>query len=727
MKVLITGGYGFIGSHVAEQFHKEGFDVHILDNLSTGKQSNISFKHKKHIISITDPNCKGIFEAYQFDYLIHLAAQVSVARSIQNPISDAEANIVGLINMLQLAQQYNVKKFIFASSAAVYGNNVNLPLSETEIPNPIAPYGMSKWVGEQYCSNWGTQHQMATINFRFSNVYGPRQTIEGEGGVVATFIAKAHQNETLEIHGDGIQTRDFIYVKDVAHAIFRATQSFITGTFNLSSNTQTSVLQLVDLLASQGMTLTTAFTNAREGDILHSSLNNEKIKTILDWAPMYTIDAGIKNTYLWAQEQYQKQQLNEVQLVKSDHPIPKWFTQAKPYLENIAVFLVISLFLLQLQLPTMSIFIFGVFYIMTIGSIYGNRQAFTSVVLSIFLLIYDYIHRGRESISLLYDTTFLFQIATFFFIGLVVGYSVQRKNDKITEQQKQLHELQMRYNFLEEVHTEVREVKDELQFRIKSNEDSFGKIYSYIKELDSLEPEKIFTSTVKIVERVMNSKDVSIFILNKNQTYLRLTANSDLTNSALVQSSIKVEETPYIQHIITTGQPFMNRTLQANVPLMAAPVYFNEEIHAILTINQLPFENFSQYYENLFIVVTQLIQSSLSRAFEFIKLTEDHRYIQDTNILQFETFKKILAAKKEAHELYHMPYSLLALPVEEENLKNTSSKLEKMLRETDYLGYDHAKILVLLSNTQEADLPMILKRFYLAGFTLTKDEQVYNL
>lgn len=312
MKVLITGGYGFIGSHVAEQFYKEGYEVHILDNLSTGKKQNISFKHKSHLISITDPKCKEIFASYQFEFVIHLAAQVSVAKSIQNPIYDAEANIIGLINMLQLSQQYKVKKFVFASSAAIYGNNTNLPLSETEIPQPIAPYGMSKWVGEQYCLNWASQHHFDVINFRFSNVYGPRQTSEGEGGVVSTFIAKAHKEETLEIHGDGLQTRDFIYVKDVAHAIFRATQSFISGTFNLATNTQTSVLQLIEILQAQGLPIGTKHVEKRDSDIVHSSLNNEKIKTALDWVPMYTIDEGLANTFQWAQEEHDKQQKVEI-------------------------------------------------------------------------------------------------------------------------------------------------------------------------------------------------------------------------------------------------------------------------------------------------------------------------------------------------------------------------------------------------------------------------------
>lgn len=723
MKVLITGGYGFIGSHVAEQFYKEGYDIHIIDNLSTGHRENITFKHKAHIISITDPKCKEIFAANHFDFVIHLAAQISVARSIQNPLYDAEANIIGLVNMLQFSQQYNVKKFIFASSAAIYGNNTNLPLTERETPLPIAPYGVSKWVGEQYCSNWASQHELDAVCFRFSHVFGPRQT--SEGGVVATFITKSLQNETVEIHGNGEQTRDFIYVKDVAHAIFRASQSFITGTYNLSTNTRTSVNQLIQIMHAQGYTLNTTYTQAREGDILHSSLSNEKIKTELDWVPKYSIEEGLAKTYEWEFEKF-KNRTRQVNKSSKTTKIPAWALGAKPYLENIAIFLLISLFLWQLQVPTMSIFVFGVFYIMTIGSIYGNKQAFTGVVLAFSLLVADYLSRGRELISLLYDSTFLFQIVTFLFIGLVVGYTVQRKNEIITEQNEQIHELQMRYDFLEEVHAEVRDVKNELQYRVKKNEDSFGKIHSIIKTLDQLEPEKIFTRAVNVIETVMNCEDVAIYVFNNEQTYLWLIARSHLDKSEAI-NSLKVDDAPFVQQLLSTDQPYINRTLVAQAPLMAASIYYDNKIQAIMTIGKMPFENFSRYHENLFIILKDLIQSSLARASEFIKVSEDQRYIKNTAILKMDAFKEVLAAKQQAKTLHHIPYHLLTLHVAPYQLQQTASQLQHLIREIDYLGYDNHQLFVLFSNLHAQDLPVILQRFQQAGFNLSLDRQVSSL
>ncbi|MDX1701172.1 MAG: NAD-dependent epimerase/dehydratase family protein, partial [Melioribacteraceae bacterium] len=209
MKVLITGGYGFIGSHVAERFYKEGYDVFILDNLITGNKNNVLFKHKGYQLSLGDVKCEEVFKANLFDVVVHLAAQVSVSESIINPKIDLESNVLGLVNLLTLAQKYKVQKFIFASSAAVYGSNVHIPLTEDDFCNPISPYGISKWVGESYCQKWNELYDLDTICFRFANVYGPRQSIRGEGGVVSIFMSRILKKEPLIIHGNGEQTRDF--------------------------------------------------------------------------------------------------------------------------------------------------------------------------------------------------------------------------------------------------------------------------------------------------------------------------------------------------------------------------------------------------------------------------------------------------------------------------------------------------------------------------------------
>ena len=711
MKVLITGGYGFIGSHVADRFYKEGYEVHIIDNLVTGKKENITFKHKFYHLSIDDPKCRKVFAAYNFDIVVHLAAQASVATSMHNPTYDAQSNIVGLVQMLKFATEYKVKKFIFASSAAVYGEQSELPITEGVHTNPISPYGLSKLMGKKYCNNWAASQGLSSICFRFSNVYGPRQTHEGEGGVVSIFLNRLLTNHKLYVHGDGNQTRDFIYVEDVAFAIYRASQSTLTGIYNLSTNTEASVNDLIHHYESFHGAVETVQVASREGDIQRSVLNNARIIQDLDWAPLYTFEEGLQKTYEWGASSKPVEQA----VVKEKKVVPNWYTNIKPYLENFILFFVLSVIVMSVDIPIFSVFEVGIFYIITLGAIYGNRQAFFAVCLSISLLLVDYFRQGREIVSLLYDTTFFFQISIFLFIGLVVGYSVQRKNIKIAEQQETLDDLQTRHDFLETIHEELRDVKDELQLRVLNNEDSFGKIYSITKELNEVEPEKIFTHTIEVVQKTMRCENVSIYLLNEDQTYLRLVASSYLLGEKPRTSSLKVADTRYIQQIISTKTIFANRNLLANVPGMAAPIFYDNKIKAILTINDLPFSSFSNYYENLFKVISGLIETSLNRAFEYIRLTEESRYIGQSIILQPNVSHEILNSKMLAEEKYNMPYALLKIQVDAGVLQQVAGKAHQLLRETDYIGYIEDKLFVLLSNTTKEDVSFIVNRFNNAG------------
>lgn len=718
MKVLITGGYGFIGSHVAERFFKEGYEVYIIDNLSTGKKENVSFKHKGYILSVEDEKCEEIFKSYDIDVVVHLAAQVSVAKSIVNPREDTSTNAVGLVNILMLAHKYQVKKFIFASSAAVYGTNKNIPLVEEEPYMPISPYGISKWMGESYCQKWKELHNFDSVCFRFSNVYGPRQSNEGEGGVVSIFMDHILQEKTLQIFGDGDQTRDFIYVADIADAIYRAAHSTLHGIFNLSTNTEFSVNELISSLKDihDGEVMVN-YNAARDGDIYRSVLNNQKVKDSLDWSPMYAMHDGLKQTYEWARAKQTKEKTVAIEKTRKK-PLPDFVKTIKPYLENVAVFLVISWLVMMNHLFNLNSTDLSIFYIVLIGVIYGNRQSIIAVGLSVGLLVTEKLANGREFVSLLYDTNFFFQIALFLFVGLVVGYSIQRKSNLITEQKSKIDELDDRYEFLNGVYSEVREVKDELQLRLLNSGDSFGKIHAIIKELDDLEPEKVFTNTVNVVQTIMNAKNVSIYIFNKNQSFLRLVASSNTENSPIT-NSIKVAESPFIQQILFSKKVFVNKTLQLDSPLMAAPLYHNGQISAVITINGLEFENLSIYHENLFKVITELVQSALVRALNYIKITENDRYVPYTHILKRDIFNEILTSKKEAKARYQTPFVLLRVACDGHLIEDVARKLGHLLRETDYIGQTESEeILVLLSNTSEADVTTVLTRFNQAGIQL---------
>lgn len=710
MKVLVTGGMGFIGFHVAERFAKEGYEVYVIDNLSTGTKENVHFKHKLYELAVEDSKCEEIFRTNRFDTVVHLAAQVNVTTSIADPRHDSESNVLGLVNMLSLSQKYGVKKFIFASSAAVYGSNDHLPLAETENCNPISPYGISKWVGESYCSKWKELYGLDTLCFRFSNVFGPRQGSNGEGGVVSIFMDQLLAGKPLYIRGDGEQTRDFIYVEDVADAIYRASYSTLTGVYNLATNTACSVNHLVAELKELHDVAEVVYKEAQPGDIRHSRLDNTAVKRDLDWAPMYSVKEGLFRTYTWfAQHTAQREAAVTVEAAPSaalNHR-KKWM----PYAENILAFALTAWLTVSDWDLSFAFMDIKVLYIVIMGIIYGNRQSITAVVLSIGLLIYEKMEDGRELISLLYDTDFFFQVAVYLFIGLVVGYAIERKTRQLQTKEQQIQSLEERHAFLNEVYTEVREVKDELQERILNSEDSFGKIYSITKELESLEPEHIFNATLNVVESIMKTGSVSIYSVNASFSYLRLVAQSGEAESEGAKS-LKVSEHEYLKEMFENEKMFINKQLQEGVPFLAAPVKSNNEIVAVITIGKMKFENFSLYYQNLFKITIELISSSLSRALSYVDAMRSIRYIDGTSVLNADVFSMILESKRQAKEQHNTPFILLETESDHISVKEYSEKLSAILRETDYIGEGvDGRLYVLLSNTELDDAQHVLKRF----------------
>lgn len=221
MKILITGGCGFIGSTAAERFHKEGHQIYIIDNLSGGDVNNVTVPHKLYPLNVEDRACDVVFESVRPDVVVHLAAQVDVTTSMKIPQADAQTNIMGLVNMLECSRRHGVKKFLFASSAAVYGNDEAVPLAEAVQGEPVSPYGINKKLGEYYCAKWQELYGLQTLAFRFANVYGPKQGGTGEGGVVSIYMKRMVEQQELVVYGDGNQTRDFIYVEDIVDGLYR--------------------------------------------------------------------------------------------------------------------------------------------------------------------------------------------------------------------------------------------------------------------------------------------------------------------------------------------------------------------------------------------------------------------------------------------------------------------------------------------------------------------------
>ncbi|NOW85434.1 UDP-glucose 4-epimerase [Clostridium beijerinckii] len=297
MKILITGGAGFIGSHVVDLLIENGHEVCILDNMSHGKIENINSKAFLYRFDIRDEKVIEIFKEEKPEVLIHNAAQISVPYSVEDPINDASVNIIGTLNILEAARKSGVKKIIYPASAAIFGNPEYLPIDEKHPLEMLCGYGVTKHTVEHYLKIYKNLYNIDYVCLRYSNVYGPRQDSSGEGGVVAIFCEKMLENESPFIYGDGEQIRDFVYVKDIARANIMAIESNSCGIYNISTNQKVRVNELFQLIGKAlNRNIKPIYTNTREGDIRNSYMSYEKAKKHLGWKPEYNLIDGVIET-----------------------------------------------------------------------------------------------------------------------------------------------------------------------------------------------------------------------------------------------------------------------------------------------------------------------------------------------------------------------------------------------------------------------------------------------
>lgn len=297
MHAFVTGGAGFIGSHLADRLIAESHQVTVIDNLSTGRLTNVNPAATFHQMDIRDDAFGELLLQEQPDVVFHLAAQISAPLSVEKPVYDAEINIIGTLNLLIHAVQAGVKKVIFSSSAAVYGDPVFIPITEDHPVCPLSGYGVSKLAVEYYLEMFRQQHGLNYTVLRFANVYGERQDAAGEGGVVSIFIDKLTAGKEAFIFGDGQQTRDFIYVHDVVSAVLAASETAGSQKANVSTNLETTVNTLYQNIKSRtGSGLNPVYAPPRKGDPLRSVLDNGAAQRLLGWKPRYGLAEGLALT-----------------------------------------------------------------------------------------------------------------------------------------------------------------------------------------------------------------------------------------------------------------------------------------------------------------------------------------------------------------------------------------------------------------------------------------------
>lgn len=297
MNILVTGGAGFIASHIVDAFIDAGHNVVIIDNLTTGKEENINTKAKFFKLDIRDDLSK-IFDQNKFDVINHHAAQIDVRKSVNDPIYDAQVNIIGTINLLQNAVKYGVKKFMFASTGgAVYGEQDYFPADENHKQQPLSPYGISKLAVEKYLYFYKEIHNLNYTILRYANIYGPRQNPLGEAGVVCIFLDKILAGDQPIINGNGEQTRDYVYVKDVVKANLLTLSEEESEIYNVGTGIETSVNELFKLINENfNNQIKEVHGPAKPGEQMRSVITSDKLYRKFGWKPNTLLKDGLKKT-----------------------------------------------------------------------------------------------------------------------------------------------------------------------------------------------------------------------------------------------------------------------------------------------------------------------------------------------------------------------------------------------------------------------------------------------
>lgn len=298
MRITVTGGAGFIGSHLVDRLIEDGHTVQVIDNLYTGNKEFVHSKAQFVELDIRDPKLYSVLEEFRPDYIFHEAAQTEVSTSMIDPMLDCDINLMGLINLLNAAVKLDIKKFLMPSSAAVYGNLDTLPLNENMIGNPSSFYGLTKLTTEHYLRIYHEAFGLPYVCYRYSNVFGPRQGNGGEGGVISIFAKAIVQDSPIIIYGDGKQTRDFIYVDDVVEANILGMQHQVIGIYNVSTGISSSVNLLVDEFRNiSGKDIEVVYDKPRLGDIRDSVLATDKSEKGLLFTAKYNLHDGLIKTY----------------------------------------------------------------------------------------------------------------------------------------------------------------------------------------------------------------------------------------------------------------------------------------------------------------------------------------------------------------------------------------------------------------------------------------------
>lgn len=720
MKVLVAGGYGFLGSHIAEKLIKERHKVTIVDDLTRGDKDNVKLNHNSVVLDVTSPRLQKIYDEEQFDVVVYAVNQKSIMTNISN-VHSKTSDIAGLRHLLELAHHYKSKRFIFLSSYDVYkltGDSIDEDSEVTQNSELACDYLYQ----EKLCKDYSRKGLTVNI-LRLSNVYGPK-LIDDNSNLMSMIGYHYKKNEDVKIDTKANLYQDYIYVGDLADAVLKTMDNVAPHILNISSNEKTTNKMIEEALNNKLGELpmgesepNTVFLDSKLPNISYTFDNRLAYETI-GWYPKTSFEDGIIKYGDWLNNYESKKIKNDpVEIIKDEEKT--FWQKLYPFLENIALFIMfylVNLFfrdVLKLNVDIMII------YIVIISTFYGLSQGSIAVVLSSIVLIMHKLSEGSDIAYLLFDLDNIFYLSIYFLIGILTGYSIDKEKYKsrLTEYDKA--DLKSELDFVSSVYDKSIRIKNALQYDIENYEDSFGKVFDITDRLNKVDVEEVYNEAAKVIARIMKADSVTVLHLDPSGYYSRVMS---VYGKEKFGKSLKVSEYKFLEHVVTKKQMYVNNKMEKGFPVMAAPITYNEEVAAIVLIDDVDFNNLSLHYVNMLRVVTLLTSNAIGSANIYQNLLESEKYYENTQILKPEWFKKVIDIKNRAAQDNLSTNFLVKLDMTlEEGIENYE-KLSKLVRNFDYIGLnDKNKLEVLFSNAKSEDRETLYKRFQDNGLKVIKE------
>jgi UDP-glucuronate decarboxylase len=654
-------------------------------------------KNIKHYESdISSESCNEVFSVYLPDAVVYFDG---CQRNVLNDMVLDEVNehVNSFLNIFALCSFHAVKKFIYISTTEIYENSKEVP-DENEVIKADNLWESAHSLCEQHILNMSLAGKISSLILRTSAIYGPNQSKE------FSEIAKIIDNEISDQADESKlpnSRRDYIYIEDFTTAVYHSINSNAHGIMNIASGKEIDLLQIRLML--EGLLARKQVDEEYDYD---DGVDISKAASILDFITYTDIQIGMQRTINFAVKKRgskPKRSLRD----RLKHLFKRFSNRKKNsgykiqlliYVEIILLFGVVA-YLTMFQDVTM---LFGyidirVLYILIIGSMHGIRKSSLATALCILMLLYEYLLKGYDVVMLIYDVDVMAAIFVFLLAGMILGYLSDRTKQQVSELEKNEDKIGKQLDHMKGMYYDSLRVKDSLQGQIFNSENSYGRVFGIVSQLDSLDFNRLKGEIIRVSEDIMENRSIALYMFGRNKTFLRLLSKSQ--GLEVEQKSIVADESEEIQTMMETKKLYINRDLNRTTQmLMASPVIYEDELIAIIAMYDAKIEDLTLSYQNLFSITMNLVNQSIVRAYRYQKAQEDEWYIDGSFILKSKYFKDKVVQSVEMQERGVSDYVLLEILGDD--IAHHIEVVPRMVREFDHVGYDkNKKLLVLLNNT----------------------------